>query len=260
MTAHNSYQQGTAEPKVLAMRAQIDGGQGLDRLTTPEIHAVQDRLRARIADPECAEHDRRQAESQLWRCELALSPDYGERVHCLDCQYVQRYQEGCFTAAGEQPRHFVLVEECALPGIAVMCAYCFGMRWGPGSPDLPNAEAGEVVGRRRQRAGSRRARSKRSAPKERAVSRAKPVVLRPGALALGDNADVVDENRKVQRLTIVQPADANAAEGRLSAASPVGQALLGCVADDTVTVTTPRGERRLSVRAVIKRSSGPTEA
>ena len=263
MTAHNiSYHEGPAESQVLVMRTQVDEGQGLDRLSTPEIRAVQDQLRARSANPECDDHDRRQAESHLWRSELALRPDYDEHVHRLDCLYVQRYQEGCFPVAGDEPRHFVLVEVSALPGHAVRCEYCFGGRWRPGDPYIPDDKAEGFADWRPRRIVSRRARSKRSVPDGTGVGRSDSVVapLRPGALALGDTADVVDDAGKAQCLTIVASADARPGEGRLSAASPVGRALLGCVTGDTVTVTTPRGERRLTVRAVSKRSLGPPEA
>jgi transcription elongation factor GreA len=50
--------------------------------------------------------------------------------------------------------------------------------------------------------------------------------------------------------TLVSAVDADAAEGRLSVESPVGKALLGASAGQTVEIATPRGQRRLEVLEV----------
>jgi transcription elongation factor GreA len=50
--------------------------------------------------------------------------------------------------------------------------------------------------------------------------------------------------------TIVGSAEANLAEGRLSAASPVGAALLGRVPGDEVDVRTPRGAVRYRIVSI----------
>ena len=50
--------------------------------------------------------------------------------------------------------------------------------------------------------------------------------------------------------TLVSAVDADAASGKLSIESPVGQALLGASAGQTVEIATPRGARRLEVISV----------
>jgi transcription elongation factor GreA len=62
---------------------------------------------------------------------------------------------------------------------------------------------------------------------------------------------VLDEDtRRLHTSTIVNPDDADSAAGKLSAESPVGKALTGRVAGETVCLTTPRGQRKLTIRSV----------
>ena len=58
---------------------------------------------------------------------------------------------------------------------------------------------------------------------------------------------VLDRAGETERFTIVGPAEANPREGRISHASPIGQALLGKRAGDEVIVNTPGGETRYRV-------------
>jgi transcription elongation factor GreA len=58
---------------------------------------------------------------------------------------------------------------------------------------------------------------------------------------------VLDRAGETERFTIVGPAEANPREGRVSHASPIGQALLGKRAGDDVVVKTPGGEMRYRV-------------
>jgi transcription elongation factor GreA len=67
-----------------------------------------------------------------------------------------------------------------------------------------------------------------------------------GAAALGSRVEIEDEGER-DVFQLVDPREANAAEGRISVASPVGNALLGHVADDEVVVSLPDGERRLRI-------------
>jgi transcription elongation factor GreA len=70
--------------------------------------------------------------------------------------------------------------------------------------------------------------------------------------AFGRTAEVLDEDKgTVSTWTIVGPAEANLADGRLSAQSPVAKALLGRSAGDVVEVPTPRGSRRLRIQRVL---------
>ena len=68
---------------------------------------------------------------------------------------------------------------------------------------------------------------------------------------LGSRITVVDEERGRESVyTLVPATEADAATGRLSFESPVGRALDGVRVGDVVAVPTPKGERRLVVRAI----------
>jgi transcription elongation factor GreA len=64
----------------------------------------------------------------------------------------------------------------------------------------------------------------------------------------GATVTVVDEESgREATYTIVGPTEADMAAGKLSAESPVAQALLGAKVGSVAVVSTPRGERRLRV-------------
>ena len=67
-----------------------------------------------------------------------------------------------------------------------------------------------------------------------------------GAVQVGTTVTVRDEYGD-EVYTIVGPAEVDVSAGRISAESPVGRALLGHKVGDTVTVSTPGGERPLSI-------------
>ena len=70
--------------------------------------------------------------------------------------------------------------------------------------------------------------------------------------AFGRTAEVLDEGSgTVQTWTIVGPTEADAAQGKLSAESPVAQALLGRAPGDVVEVQTPRGPRKYRVEKLV---------
>jgi transcription elongation factor GreA len=70
-------------------------------------------------------------------------------------------------------------------------------------------------------------------------------------VAFGGTVHVVDEESgREASYTIVGPTEADAAAGRLSAESPVAQALLGKRPGAVAVVTTPGGERRLRVERI----------
>ncbi|HTZ62775.1 MAG TPA: transcription elongation factor GreA [Solirubrobacteraceae bacterium] len=72
------------------------------------------------------------------------------------------------------------------------------------------------------------------------------------ALGFGRTAEVLDEaSGRVQTWTIVGPTEADLAQGKLSAQSPVAKALLGLRAGESVEVQTPRGGRRYRVQRLI---------
>ncbi|HUO71982.1 MAG TPA: transcription elongation factor GreA [Solirubrobacteraceae bacterium] len=72
------------------------------------------------------------------------------------------------------------------------------------------------------------------------------------SFTFGRTAEVRDEDTgAVHTWTIVGSTEANRAEGKLSAASPVAKALLGREPGDLVEVETPRGQRRLRIERLV---------
>jgi transcription elongation factor GreA len=68
------------------------------------------------------------------------------------------------------------------------------------------------------------------------------------AFAFGRTAEVLDESKGETNVwTLVGSTEANLAEGRLSAESPIGRALMNAKVGATVTVETPKGERDFKV-------------
>jgi transcription elongation factor GreA len=70
-------------------------------------------------------------------------------------------------------------------------------------------------------------------------------------VAFGSTVAVVDEGSgREQEFTLVGPTEADLSAGRLSAESPVAQALIGARAGESVVVKTPGGERRYRVQRI----------
>ncbi|MGV1048049.1 MAG: transcription elongation factor GreA [Solirubrobacterales bacterium] len=68
------------------------------------------------------------------------------------------------------------------------------------------------------------------------------------AFAFGRSAEVRDEEKDESNVwTLVGSTEANLAEGRLSAESPIGRALMDARVGATVQVETPRGTRAFTV-------------
>ncbi len=67
---------------------------------------------------------------------------------------------------------------------------------------------------------------------------------------VGSIVHVKDDGGKSTKYTIVGTAEANPADAKLSNESPVGKALIGRKRGDDVTVTTPRGERKLKITKI----------
>ena len=71
-------------------------------------------------------------------------------------------------------------------------------------------------------------------------------------LGFGRTAEVLDEaSGRVHTWTIVGATEADLAQGKLSAESPVARALLGRVEGDTVAVDTPRGKRSYRIERLV---------
>ena len=72
-----------------------------------------------------------------------------------------------------------------------------------------------------------------------------------GVVAFGTTVRVTDvEAGREQTFTIVGPTEADLKSGKLSAESPVAQALMGAAPGDEVEVASPRGTRRWRVEAL----------
>ena len=72
-----------------------------------------------------------------------------------------------------------------------------------------------------------------------------------GHVAFGATVHVVDtETGRAQTFTLVGPTEADLKSGRLSAESPMAQALMGKAVGDTATVDTPRGPRDWRVERI----------
>lgn len=70
--------------------------------------------------------------------------------------------------------------------------------------------------------------------------------------AFGRSAEVLDvEAGETRTWTLVGPTEADVAAGRLSAESPVGQALRDAAVGSEVVVTTPRGDRTYRVERLV---------
>jgi transcription elongation factor GreA len=71
-----------------------------------------------------------------------------------------------------------------------------------------------------------------------------------GVVAFGSTVVVRDQDGAEQSWRIVSSRDASPREGRLSAESPVAAALLGRAAGEEISVSLPRGQRRLRILSV----------
>jgi transcription elongation factor GreA len=68
----------------------------------------------------------------------------------------------------------------------------------------------------------------------------------------GRTAEVLDEvSGKTHTWTIVGSTEANLAQGKLSAESPVAKALIGHAPGESIEVQTPRGPHRFRVQALV---------
>lgn len=70
------------------------------------------------------------------------------------------------------------------------------------------------------------------------------------SFAFGRTAEVTDDSGRSHRWTLVGSTEANLAEGRLSAESPVGQALRNRKVGEEVKIATPKGERSFTINSV----------
>ena len=72
------------------------------------------------------------------------------------------------------------------------------------------------------------------------------------AFSFGRTAEVLDESKdETVTWTLVGSTEANLAEGKLSAESPIGQALMDAAVGATVEVETPRGSKNFKVLKLV---------
>lgn len=73
------------------------------------------------------------------------------------------------------------------------------------------------------------------------------------SFAFGRTAEVLDESTgKRNTWTLVGSTEANLAEGRLSAESPIGEALRDAPVGQPVTISTPKGEKIFRVERLVE--------
>jgi transcription elongation factor GreA len=74
----------------------------------------------------------------------------------------------------------------------------------------------------------------------------------PDSFGFGRTAEVLDEaSGTVSTWTLVGSTEADPANGRLSAESPVGRALRGCAVAETVQIETPGGRKSYRVQKLV---------
>ncbi len=71
-----------------------------------------------------------------------------------------------------------------------------------------------------------------------------------GTVSLGSKVDFVDENGEEYSYEIVGTTESDVEQGRISNESPIGNALLGKKANESVNVVTPSGVITLTVKKV----------
>jgi regulator of nucleoside diphosphate kinase len=78
-------------------------------------------------------------------------------------------------------------------------------------------------------------------------------------ISLNCKVELLDLSTQATRVfTLVDPADANIAAGKLSVLAPLGVALIGSSSGTTVSVTDKVGQRHYQIRGLPKRSSQQT--
>jgi len=86
----------------------------------------------------------------------------------------------------------------------------------------------------------------RSLAAERVEEAARPA----GVVGIGSQVTVIDPAGRRQTFVIVSPVEADPSRGHISAASPIGAALVGRRAGDQVTVKVPAGLRSFTLENV----------
>ena len=91
---------------------------------------------------------------------------------------------------------------------------------------------------------------RRATELERLLASAREIAPPVGGIVARGSRVEIEEDDEREAFQLVDPREANAAEGRISTVSPVGKALLGHSAGDEVMVPLPAGDRRLRIVTV----------
>ncbi|WP_322987949.1 MULTISPECIES: nucleoside diphosphate kinase regulator [unclassified Hoeflea] len=67
--------------------------------------------------------------------------------------------------------------------------------------------------------------------------------ISPSIIRMGSTVTYVADNKDAKTVQLVYPGDANIEEGRISVTTPVGSALIGLKAGQTIDWTAPNGQR-----------------
>ncbi|MDP9086002.1 MAG: transcription elongation factor GreA [Pseudomonadota bacterium] len=75
-----------------------------------------------------------------------------------------------------------------------------------------------------------------------------PTTLSGDKVVFGATVTLLDEDEKQVKYQLVGQVEANASQGRISYASPLGKALIGRTVGEEVEVTTPSGEKYYEIQ------------
>ena len=75
-----------------------------------------------------------------------------------------------------------------------------------------------------------------------------PTTLSGDKVVFGATVTLLDEDEKQVKYQLVGQVEANATQGRISYASPLGKALIGRTVGEEVEVTTPSGEKYYEIQ------------
>jgi len=137
----------TDETRVLAMRRSVTFPIDFDSLSDAEVEEWMQRVEERYTDPECGEAEGNRLLECLAAAREALTPDFGNTIHELNCLWVENYQRNMWERPGHKAhRAFTVIQAQDVPSSARRCQYCFGGRWSPGRPRVHDPrDLGSVV-------------------------------------------------------------------------------------------------------------------
>lgn len=227
MSEHSATHGGdTGKQRQLMVRVMRKRVAGFDDVSSEALVERIAKLERALSDPaQQALHTSAQAD--LRACCRALEPDFAQTKvhHATSCWYVDRYEEGRFS--GGARRRFVLVPVSSVPEDVSGCQFC---------------ESGRPAAVKLKVAGS-------SPDSGSALAPAPPV---RGSVQLGCDVHVADDaTGRSHQWRLVSPREADPANGRISAESPIGKALVGRLPGELIEIAVPKGIRRVKIIEVV---------